>query len=94
MEWLADNFWLVIFLAWGLPLGVFRSRFRKMVYQTNDWKINIKPVFTKEIKALFGNMYPGNSYYKKLRNYYRFYLGVYLVLFIIYKTNPSISILA
>ena len=86
--WLTDNFWLVVFLVWGLPLGIFRSKFRKMVYETNDWLINIKPVFVKELKGLFGNIYPENKAYLKLRNQYRFYLGVYFLLFILYKYTP------
>ena len=84
MEWLTHNIWLVIFVAWGLPLTYYRSRFRKLVYQTDSWWINIKPVFWKEIKALLGNIYPGNKHYIRFRNFYRFYLLVYLVLFIAY----------
>jgi peroxiredoxin Q/BCP len=59
------------------------------VYQTNSWLINIKPLFWKEIKALFGNIYPENKGYIKFRNFYRFYLAVYLLLFIIYFTFNS-----
>jgi thioredoxin-dependent peroxiredoxin len=78
------NIWLVLFLVWGLPLAFYRSKFRKMVYQTDKWIINIKPVFLKEIKALFGNTSNGNKPYIKFRNFYRFYLALYLVLFICY----------
>jgi len=74
----------VLFLLWGLPLSIYRSRFRKIVYQTDSWTINIKPVFVKEIKALFGNMYPGNRSYLKSRNFYRFYLLIYFILFYLY----------
>ncbi|MFZ9221210.1 MAG: hypothetical protein ACO22Y_06825, partial [Sediminibacterium sp.] len=59
----------------------------KIVYQTNDWKINIQPLFKKEIVGLFGNIFPDNKEYIKARNYYRIYLLVYLVLFIVYKLN-------
>ncbi|MDO9153772.1 MAG: peroxiredoxin, partial [Paludibacter sp.] len=62
----------------------YRSKFRKMVYQTDSWVINIKPVFWKEIKGLFGNIYPDNLAYKKFRIFYLFYLTVYLLLFIAY----------
>ena len=86
MQWILDHIWLILFIVWGLPLGVYRSRFRKIVYQTDDWKINIKPVFTRELKALFGNMYPENREYLRMRNFYRFYLAIYLLLFILYKT--------
>jgi peroxiredoxin Q/BCP len=81
-----ENIWLILFIAWGLPLTFYRSKFRKIVFQTNSWTINIKPLFWKELKALFGNMYPDNRNYLKMRNFYRFYLIVYLVLFSSYLT--------
>ncbi len=79
-----ENIWLILFIVWGLPLTFYRSKFRKTVYQTDRWTINIKPYFWKELKALFGNMYPENRNYLKLRNFYRFYLVVYLILFTAY----------
>ncbi|MAD97442.1 MAG: hypothetical protein CMB99_08975 [Flavobacteriaceae bacterium] len=85
IEFLENNIWLILFIVWGLPLGIYRSKFRKIVYQTEDWKINIKPLFVKEIKGLFGNLYPDNSDYIKQRNFYRFYLAIYTLLFVIYK---------
>jgi peroxiredoxin Q/BCP len=81
---MAHKIWLLLFIAWGLPLTMYRSRFRKIVYQTQSWVINIKPVFWKEIKALFGNIYPGNLNYIKTRNFYRMYLSVYVLLFLSY----------
>ena len=85
IQWLTDNFWLLLFIIWGLPLGWFRSKFRKIVYQTEDWTINIKPLFTRELKALFGNLYPDNEDYLKTRSRYRIYLSIYTALFVIYK---------
>ena len=84
LSYINDNFWFMLFILWGLPLTHYRSKFRKIVYQTESWTINIKPVFFKEIRALFGNMYPNNPEYKRLRNFYLFYLGIYLVLFLLY----------
>ena len=75
---------LIILFIWGIPSTYFRSKFRKIVYQTDDWKINIKPVFFKEIKALFVNVFPEDSEYIKIRNYYRVYLVIYLIIFIFY----------
>jgi len=75
----------IILIIWSIPSTYFRSKFRKIVYQTDDWKINIKPLFKKEIIGLFTNMYPDNITYLKTRNHYRIYLAVYLFLFIIYK---------
>lgn len=81
-----ENIWLILFFAWGLPLTFYRSKFRKMVYQTDSWTINIKPYFGKELKALFGTIYPDNRACLKLRNFYRFYLIIYLFLFTAYLT--------
>lgn len=66
-------------------MGYYRSRFRKIVYETDDWKINIKPLFIKEMKGLFGNIFPTNEEYLKMRNFYRFYLVVYLGLFLMWR---------
>jgi hypothetical protein len=85
MDFIKNNIWLILFVAWGLPLSYYRSKFRKMVYQTDSWTINIKPVFLKEIKGLFGNLYPDNEQYKKFRNFYAFYLCIYLALFLAYQ---------
>jgi|WetSurMetagenome_2_1015567.scaffolds.fasta_scaffold95728_1 thioredoxin-dependent peroxiredoxin len=83
---LLKNIWLILFILWGLPLTFYRSKFRKLVYQTDKWTIIIKPYFMRELKALFGNMYPDNKNYLKFRNFYRFYLFIYLLLFSSYLT--------
>lgn len=77
-----------IIIIWGLPAMQFRSQFRKMIYNTNDWKINIKPVFVKEFKALFSNASITDPKEVQIRNRYRFYLLVYLALIIWYKMIP------
>ena len=74
----------ILLILWGLPSTFFRSKFRKIVYQTNDWKINIKPIFVKEIRGLLFNLYPDNEDYLKTRNSYRIYLFIYLFIFIVY----------
>ena len=79
-----DYYLFIALLVWGIPSTFFRSKFRKIVYQTEDWKINIKPLFIKELKGLFINIFPQNKDYLKTRNQYRLYLGVYLLLFITY----------
>ena len=84
MKFISNNLWLILFVGWGLPLGFYRSKFRKLVYQTDSWLINIKPVFMKEIKGLTGNIFPGNLSYRKFRNFYRIYLGIYILLFFLY----------
>jgi peroxiredoxin Q/BCP len=80
------NIWLILFITLALPLIFYRSKFRKIVYQTENWTINLKPHFGKELKALFGNMYPDNRNYHKFRNFYRFFLIIYLLLFTSYLT--------
>lgn len=84
MEWIIKNLWFILFVVWGLPLGIYRSKFRKLVYETQSWTINIKPVFFKEIRALIGNIFPQNPSYIRFRNFYRFYLAVYTLLFAAY----------
>ena len=54
---------LIILVIWGIPSTYFRNKFRKIVYKTDDWKINIKPIFKKEIIGLFSNLYPRNIEY-------------------------------
>lgn len=91
MDFIIKNIWLILFVIWGLPLGFYRSKFRKIVYQTDSWTINIKPVFWKELRGLFGNIYPDNRKYKKFRNFYLLYLTIYLILFIAYLSFDTNS---
>lgn len=84
MDYSSKNIWLLLFIIWGLPLGYYRSKFRKIIYQTDSWIINIKPVFWKEIKGLFTTLYPTNLKYKRFKRFYLFYLIIYLFLFISY----------
>lgn len=86
---LLEHIWLILFVVWGLPLTYYRSKFRKIVYQTDSWVINIKPVFGKELKALFGNLYPDDASYLKFRNFYRLYLIIYFILFVLYFSFNS-----
>ena len=81
---MVTNILLVLLILWGIPSTYFISKFRKIVYQTNDWRINIKPLFKKEIMGLFLNLYPDNKEYIRVRNYYRIYLLIYLVIFLVY----------
>jgi len=85
MDFFYKHGWLILFIIWGLPLTYYRSRFRKIVYQTDHWTINIQPKFLKEIKALFGYYDPKKEGFKKQRNFYRFYLIIYLLLFLCYN---------
>jgi hypothetical protein len=84
MDFIIKNSWFILFIIWGLPLTHYRSQFRKIVYKTDSWLINIKPVFFKEIKALFTNLYPEDKAYQKMRKFYSFYLTIYVVLFLLY----------
>jgi peroxiredoxin Q/BCP len=75
---------IICLFIWGAPSTYFRSKFRKIVYKTDDWKINIKSLFLKEIRALIFNIYPNNNKYLQVRNYYRFYLLIYLLLLFVF----------
>lgn len=75
---------LIAFLIWSFPLGWFRSKFRKMAYGTDSWWINIKPVFWREIKVLFGFHDRSRKSELRLITFYRFYLAVYILLFMLY----------
>jgi hypothetical protein len=77
----SEIIFFILFFIWGIPLVKYRSKFRKIVYQTDSWTINIKPFFVKETIALIGNIYPEDGEYIKMRNFYRMYLLVYIVLF-------------
>ena len=79
-----DFYIFILLLLWGIPSTFFRNKFRKIVYQTDDWMINIKPLFIKELKGLLFNLFPKDEKYIKVRNQYRVYLTLYLLLFIIY----------
>ena len=78
------NLFLFILILWGIPSAYFRSKFRKIIYETNDWKINIKPVFKKELIGLFSKISSKNKDYVKTRNHYRIYLIIYGILFSVY----------
>ncbi len=68
------------FVVWSFPLGVIRSRFRKMVYETESWTIIIKPVFVKEFRVLFGDHDFKSPEDLRLVRFYRLYLIVYFLL--------------
>ncbi|MBE7439595.1 MAG: hypothetical protein HS115_14150 [Spirochaetales bacterium] len=80
-----QTMWFALFFLWGMPLGLYRSRFRKLVYNTTDWKINIKPVFWKEIKSLAGTETVDAPDFVRFRNFYRFYIFIYIILFVAYS---------
>ena len=82
---------LFLLIVWGVPSTYIRSKFRKIVYKTDDWKINIKPIFKKELIGLFSNLYPRNIEYVKTRNYYRIYLFIYIILFLMYLYIDEIN---
>ena len=79
---------LFILILWGIPSTYFRSKFRKIIYETNDWKINIKLLFKKELIGLFSNVPSKNKDYIKTRNQYRIYLIIYGILFLVYSLLP------
>lgn len=87
MKYLIDHLWPILFLVGAIPLLICRGKFRKIVYQVDDWSINLRPIFMKEIKGVLGNIYPENAEYKRVRNTYRFWLIGYLFLFLFYLNS-------
>ena len=57
------NLLLFIIILWGIPSTYFRSKFRKIIYETNDWIINIKPLFKKQLIGLFFKISSKNKDY-------------------------------
>jgi peroxiredoxin Q/BCP len=55
-----------------------------MVYETDSWWINVKPVFWKEIKVLVGRHNLREIDDLKLITFYRLYLSVYVILLTAY----------
>lgn len=87
-----DIILLILLILCGILLILYRCKFRKIVYRTDSWTINIKPIFGKEIKAVFGNIFPYDKKYIRMRNVYRIYLLVYLMLFVAFiSTGNSIK---
>ena len=72
-------------ILWSIPSTCFRSKFRKIIYETNDWKINIKPLFKKELIGLFFKISSKIKDYIKTRNHNRIYLIIYGILFLVYS---------
>ena len=57
------NLLLFTIILWGIPSRCFRSKFRKIIYETNDWIINIKPLFKKQLIGLFFKISSKNKDY-------------------------------
>jgi len=89
---LAQKILFALFLLWGIPLLHYRSKFRKTVYRTSDWKVNVQLRFGKEIKGIFGNIYPYDGIYIRQRNLYRFYLSIFFLLFVTFKISANKNI--
>lgn len=75
------TFFILGFTLWNIPQGYYRHRFRSIVYNDASWKVSFTPRFWKEIKGLFGTLYPGNAAYLSARRFYRIYLTVEIILF-------------
>ena len=73
----------VIFSLYTIPFMKLRYEFRSIVYETDGWKINIKPVFFKEIQVLF-SIKSMEKQFDKVVMKYRLYLIGYLLFIIIF----------
>ena len=76
--WLLLALWLVVVL-------LNRSKFRKIVYRTNDWRINFKPWFRKEVYGFVSSIYPDDTKYLRYRNIYRIHLIILIILIVTYQ---------
>lgn len=81
-----------IILLWFILLLIHRDKFRRMIYRTNDWRINLRPLNGKEIKGLLGNIYPYDSNYVRSRNIYRLYVLLLGILFFSTQAAGKIDI--
>ena len=56
-----NTIWIIILNLGAYPVLISEAGFEKIVYETDDWKINIKPSFKKELIALFSNSLPADQ---------------------------------
>lgn len=84
-----SEIWLGLIILWGILTIFYRSRFRKMIYRTNDWERNFQYAFVKEIRGLFGNTYPYDKNYIRMRNIYRINVIILTLLICIYIFNQN-----
>ncbi|MBN1502283.1 hypothetical protein JW930_01960 [Candidatus Woesearchaeota archaeon] len=75
---------LIVIFLYTRPLWIFRYKFRSIVYNDKSWKINFRPVFWQEIKALLSNKYFKKKE-MKIANGYRVYLIGFLLLWFLYS---------
>lgn len=73
---------VIAFALWSIPLSWMRTRFRKEVYETTDWKIVLQPKFFREVQVLCGGIDFKN---KKLLFQYRMYLLGFLMIYFVYR---------
>ena len=50
---LLKNIWLILFIVWGLPLTFYRSKFRKIVYQTDKLDNKHQTLFYERTESPF-----------------------------------------
>ncbi len=83
---------LVLFLTWAVPLDYFRTKFRMIVYDTTDWKIAIRPVFLREIRALLGLYTSDHPQFIRYRSLYGAYLVCFFILFQLWRHSDKIAL--
>ena len=76
-----ERLWLIFLIVLTIPVVYYRIKFRKIIFQTDSWTVIFKPSWSKELKAFYGNTFPDNENYLKIRNLYRQYSAL-LVVFI------------
>ena len=76
---------IVIIVIYTRPLWILRYKFRSTVYKEKNWKINFRPWFWKETKALFSNKYFTTKEELKTAKMYRIYLAGFFLLWLALK---------
>jgi hypothetical protein len=79
--------WIVIGLIvlYTRPLWILRYQFRSLVYREKSWKINFRPWFWLEIKALFSNRYFRSKAERSIAKRYRLYLIGFFLLWMLFR---------
>jgi peroxiredoxin Q/BCP len=75
-----DRLWLILFVLLTIPLVYYKFKFRNILNKTVGWTVFFRPSTWNEMKAFFGNTYPDNENYLKVRNLYRFYTAPWVIL--------------
>ena len=87
-----EHLWLIFLIVLAIPVIYYRVMFRKIIFQSDRWTVIFKLSPLKGLKAFYGNTFPDNENYLKIRNLYRQYsalLVVFIAFFIFININKT-----